>query len=79
MDLLKEFRRRFNGLAEGLQSDMQATVATHLEIIRSTFDMIRSENVASESEQNPEFRRHVDIEITAAKDAIQRIQEVVGS
>lgn len=78
VNLVSKFRMWFNRLADGLQSDLLAIVATHIEVIRMTLDMIRSENVATESEQNPELRRRAGAEIAAARDAIQRIQGVVG-
>ncbi len=76
VNLMKAFRNRFKNLADSLQRDIQATVEAHLEVIRFTLDITRSENVASESEKNPEFRGAVDAEIAVAREAIQRIQEV---
>jgi len=53
-------------------------VASHLSVIEGTLDIIRSENVALESERDPEFRRRVETELRSARDEIRRIEEVVG-
>jgi len=75
VDLVREFRMRFNGLADELQSGVQAAVRTHLGDIRLTLDMIRSDNVATESEQNPEFRLAVDAQVTAARAEVQELKK----
>jgi hypothetical protein len=75
---MKEFRNRFKVLANDLQTDIEAAVETHLDVVQRTLDIIRSENAASESEQDPAFRGRVEAEIGTAKDDIRRIQVAVG-
>jgi hypothetical protein len=75
---MKEFRNRFKVLANDLQTDIEAAVETHLDVVRRTLDIIRSENAALESEQDPAFRGRVEAEIGTAKDDIRRIQVAVG-
>lgn len=77
-NLMKNFRNRFRVLADELQSDIEAAVETPLDGIRRTLDIIRNENAASESEQDPEFRGRVQAEIGNAKDGIRRVQAAIG-
>jgi hypothetical protein len=74
---MKQFRKNLNDLADGLQNDIAAAVETHLNVVRGTLDIVRSEHVASESEQDPEFRCRVGAGIEAAKENLQRILTVV--
>lgn len=76
---MKGFRRQLKALADDLQTDLVAAVETHLDVVRGTLDIIRSENVASESERDPAFRGRVQMEVGAAKDNMQRILEVVDA
>ena len=76
-DLMRESNRRFDTLVDNLQSDMQGTIETQLGVVQTTLDLIRSDIVASESEQNPEFRGRVGIQVGIAHDEIRRIQQVV--
>jgi hypothetical protein len=76
---MMKFRNRFNVLTHDLQNSVAAVVETHLDIIRRTLDIIRSDNAASESEQDPEFRGRVEAGIGSAKDDIRRIQAAVGA
>lgn len=73
---MNKLKDEFNTLADDLQSDVQTAVRTHLDVIRGTLDIIRSENVALESEQDPEFRGRVGAEVGRAKDKVRRIQAV---
>ncbi|KAK3381146.1 hypothetical protein B0H63DRAFT_474992 [Podospora didyma] len=76
-DLMNEFRRRFITLARTLQDDMRAAVATHLDVVTGTLDMIRSDNVALESEQDPEFRVRVEEGVRMAKAEMREIQGII--
>lgn len=62
---------------ESLQSDIQTTVATHLAIIKNTLDIVRNENIALESELEPEFRARVGRMVDVAKGELARIQDVI--
>jgi hypothetical protein len=75
---MMEFRKGFSVLANDLQSDIVAAVETHLNVVRGTLDILRSENAALESEHDPEFRGRVEAEIRTAKDNIRRIQAAIG-
>lgn len=76
--LIRDFRNKFKVLANHLQTDIEAMIKTHLDVVRGTLDIIRSENIATESRQNPEFRARVEAQIGIARDNIQHIQTAVG-
>ena len=73
-----QWRNKFNALADEVQVGIQETVELHLGAVSDTLDMIRSENVALESERNPEFRQRVDRATRTALADIRRFQEVFG-
>jgi len=73
------FKNQFMILAKDLQSGVEATTATHLFNIKRTLDIIRNENVALESESNPEFNGVVEGEVRVVRDEIHRLQGVVNS
>ena len=60
-----------------MEDSVRTTIEAHLSVIRGTLDIIRSENVALESERDPEFRRRVEREMSSIRDEIVRIQEVI--
>jgi hypothetical protein len=76
---MKEFKKTFANLADEFQSAIQDIVKTHLGSIRVTLDMIRSDNIALESEKDPEFRARLEAGIIAAKDEAERIRRVLVS
>ncbi|KAL0931975.1 Nuclear GTPase SLIP-GC 3 [Colletotrichum truncatum] len=78
-NLMKEFRKRLYSSTRELRDNLQTTIQRHLEIISSTMDIIRSENVATESEENPELRHLLDSEVTAIRDQMQQIQETIDA
>jgi hypothetical protein len=77
ISLHRSFKTQFSVLAETLQSEIQLAVATHLSVITHTLDIIRNENVALESERDPEFRGRVAREVRAALQEMRRLQGVV--
>jgi hypothetical protein len=76
---MKKFRKVFNVITNDLQNSVTAAVETHLDTVRRTLDIIRSENAVSESEQDPEFRGRVGAKIGSAEDEIRQIQTAVGA
>jgi hypothetical protein len=78
-ELQINFKDGFRTLAERLQSDVQAAVATHLSVITYTLNIVRNENVALESERDPEFRDRVEREVKVIMHGIRRLQGVIGS
>jgi len=71
------WKDNFNQLADGAQSNIQTAVDVHLGVIGETLDIIRNENVALESERNPEFRRCVEEETRNATAEIKRFLAVL--
>ena len=68
------WKNSFNELADKMQSNIQDTVDGHMGVIGETLDMVRSENVALESESNPEFRNRVQEGMQRAHAEIERLQ-----
>ncbi|TID05081.1 Nuclear GTPase SLIP-GC [Colletotrichum higginsianum] len=76
-NLMRDFRRRLNGLADSLQADLLTTIRAHLAMIDETLDLIRRENVATESEGNPELRSRLGEEVSLATEKTRLIQQVI--
>jgi hypothetical protein len=78
-DLMRKFKRKFGELATQLEADLLSLVDEHLDAIDNTLDMVRSENVALESERNPVFRARVGDEISDLKEEMDRVLATVGN
>ncbi|KAI0431968.1 hypothetical protein F5Y09DRAFT_303069 [Xylaria sp. FL1042] len=77
-DLLRSFKRGFNECMDNTQERMQQVVGSHLDAIRGTFDIIRSDNVSLECEKDPEFRRRVEERLMATKEEMTRICDSIA-
>ncbi|KAF4626102.1 hypothetical protein G7Y89_g12058 [Cudoniella acicularis] len=77
--LQRDFKNSFRTQAESLQTDIQTAIATHLAVIKNTLDIVRNENIALESEREPEFRGRVEREARIVKDEISRIQNAIST
>jgi hypothetical protein len=77
--LQTSFKDSFKAIVESLRGDIQAAISTHLSVITNTMNIIRNENVALESERDPEFRSRVERGVRSAMDEIRRIQDVIGA
>lgn len=64
-------------MADSLQADLLATIRAHLAMIGETLDLIRRENVATESEGNPELRSRLGEEVSLATEKMRLIQQVI--
>ncbi|KAL1845937.1 hypothetical protein Daus18300_014397 [Diaporthe australafricana] len=67
-DLMKEFKRRFELHANELQQEIVEVVSGHLDAVTGTLDLVREENVAEESERDPDFRRRVAEELARVRE-----------
>ncbi|KAI8242740.1 hypothetical protein K4K53_003544 [Colletotrichum sp. SAR 10_77] len=76
---MREFRRRWKTLADEFQKDLQDSIKDELGLMSTSFDMMRDENVAMESEENPELRQCLEIEIGRAKEQLERIRDILTS
>ncbi|KAL3290649.1 tat pathway signal sequence [Colletotrichum asianum] len=79
VNYMREFRRRWKTLADEFQKDLQDSIKDELGLMSTSFDMIRDENVAMESEENPELRQCLEIEIGRAKEQLERIRDILTS
>ncbi|KAI8270078.1 hypothetical protein K4K58_012264 [Colletotrichum sp. SAR11_239] len=76
---MREFRRRWKTLADEFQKEIQDSIKDELGLMSTSFDIIRDENVAMESEENPELRQCLEIEIGRAKEQLERIKDIMTS
>ncbi|KAK1749872.1 nuclear GTPase SLIP-GC [Echria macrotheca] len=74
--LIRRFRQEFRNLADQLQTDIRQRVRERLDFVSGIMDIIRSENVAEESEQDPEFRERVAVEVRRVKLAMEEVRLV---
>jgi hypothetical protein len=77
--LMRRLKSRFRELANALQTAVQASITESLDVVRGTLDMIRSENIALESEKDPGFRDRVDAELKTVVAEMARIRGVVNN
>ncbi|KAI1348075.1 hypothetical protein F5Y01DRAFT_228690 [Xylaria sp. FL0043] len=77
-DLLRSFKRDFNGYVANAQERMQEVVRSHFDAMRDTFDIIRSDNAALECENDPAFRSRVEERLRATKDEMRQICDAIA-
>ncbi len=58
-NLMRDFKVQFVAETDMLQTQVQTVIASHLDIVKETLNLIRDENVALESERDVEFRERV--------------------
>ena len=75
---MQRVRNEFQNLSSQLQTDIQDRLNERLDVIGGILDIIRSDNVAEESERDPEFRARVDREVQSVKRAMEEVLAVVG-
>ncbi|KAJ4218572.1 hypothetical protein NW759_008465 [Fusarium solani] len=78
-NLMRDFRDSFRVKAEESQSAIRDAAMRYLDVVQETFDLVRSENVARESEQDPDFRLRVEDVVRTGKDTIQRALRVIDA
>ncbi|KZL72727.1 tat pathway signal sequence [Colletotrichum tofieldiae] len=76
---MRDCKARLEVLAEALQAGLREVIQTHLEVFGVTLDLIRDENVATESEENPELRVCLQREVDAARQQLERMKEIMTS
>ena len=75
---MQRVRNEFQNLSSQLQTDIQDRLNERLDVIGGILDIIRSDNVAEESERDPEFRARVDREIQHVKTTMNEVLTVIG-
>ncbi|KAK1975437.1 hypothetical protein LZ30DRAFT_605612 [Colletotrichum cereale] len=76
---MRAFKARLRASADGLQEGLLGILQRHLDAFETTLNLIRDENVATESEENPELRRCLEAETATAREELGRIEEVMAS
>lgn len=61
--MIEQFRNGLQQHADNLQQELSGVVSEHLDALRGTLDLVRQENVAEESERDPNFRGRVADEV----------------
>ena len=75
---MQRVRNEFQNLSTQLQTDIQDRLNERLDLIGGILDIIRSDNVAEESERDPIFRTRVEGEVQSVKRAMEEVLAVVG-
>ncbi|KAK2054164.1 hypothetical protein LY76DRAFT_523077, partial [Colletotrichum caudatum] len=76
---MRDFRDRLKTSADGLQEQLLEILQRHLDAFETTLNLIRDENVATESEENPELRRCLEVETATARGELERIEEAMAA
>ncbi|KAK1989740.1 hypothetical protein LX36DRAFT_594126 [Colletotrichum falcatum] len=76
---MRDFRNRLKTSADDLQEQLLEILQRHLGAFETTLNLIRDENVATESEENPELRRCLEGEVASAREELGRIEEVMAT
>lgn len=74
---MTEFKRRMRLLADHVQTELQAIVRSGLNATIAVLNLIRNDNVATESEENPTLRRSLEREIATIKERMGQIMDVM--
>lgn len=74
---MRSFRDSFRSKAHECQQKIHDATTAYLDVVRETFDLVRSENVARESERDPRFRELVDDMARTGRETIQRIHRAI--
>ncbi|GAW21284.1 hypothetical protein ANO14919_108030 [Xylariales sp. No.14919] len=77
LDLLKSFKTDFNEHVNNTQDSIREAVRSSFSAIQGTFDIIRNDNVALESERDPEFRGRVEKVLAATKENMKGVYDVI--
>ncbi|KAF5668081.1 hypothetical protein FHETE_5347 [Fusarium heterosporum] len=75
--LMRDVKASFVAKSEATQTKVQEATADFLRVVEDSFDLVRSENVARESEQDPEFRLRVDEVVRTGRQTMQRVHGVI--
>ncbi|KAI1045821.1 hypothetical protein LB505_014328 [Fusarium chuoi] len=75
--LMRSLKDSFKATSEATQTKIQEATVEYLRVIEQRFDLVRSENVARESEQDPDFRLRVEQVAQAGRETMQRVHQVI--
>ena len=74
---MRSLKDSFRANSEATQAKIQEATMEYLRVIEERFDLVRSENVARESEQDPDFRLRVDQVARTGRETMQRVHQVI--
>jgi hypothetical protein len=74
--LMRAFRDEFIKHALSLEQEVHSAIANYLNALGTTYDIVRSENAALESEADRPFTDRVLASVTAAKIDLESLQSV---
>lgn len=72
VDLLRRTKNCFRDLVQKCEADVRVLLTDHFEELQATLDIVRSENAATDGEQDPEFRDRVQLTAHAAREVLGR-------
>ncbi|SCO45533.1 uncharacterized protein FFNC_10346 [Fusarium fujikuroi] len=75
--LMGSLKDSFKATSEVTQVKIQEATVEYLRVIEQRFDLVRSENVARESEQDPDFRLRVEQIARAGRETMQSVHQVI--
>ncbi|KAG9498470.1 hypothetical protein J7337_009275 [Fusarium musae] len=75
--LMRSLKDSFKANSEATQEKIQEAIVEYLRVVEQRFDLVRSENVARESEQDPDFRLRVEQVARAGRETMQRVHQVI--
>lgn len=76
---MRNVRNVFRAKADTSQELIHEAIMAYLNVVRDTFELVRNENVARESERDPGFRRCIEASIKAGMQTMQTICKVINS
>ncbi|KAF9772317.1 hypothetical protein IL306_009981 [Fusarium sp. DS 682] len=76
-NLMRNLKESFRANSEAIHTKIQEATMEYLRVVEERFDLVRSENVARESEQDPDFRLRVDEVARNGRETMQRVHQVI--
>lgn len=74
--VMRAFREKFIKHALSMEQGVDDAIANYLNALGTTFDIVRSENAASESEADRPFTDRVSASVSAAKTDLESLRGV---
>lgn len=72
-EMRMQFRNSFVALSQDLKEKADKAIASQLDVIQGDLDILRHENVATESESNPKYRQRVEKEVNRVRTEMANI------
>ncbi|KAF4448281.1 hypothetical protein F53441_8315 [Fusarium austroafricanum] len=75
--LIRSLKDSFRAHSEATQTKIQEATLDYLRVVEDRFDLVRSENVARESEQDPDFRLRVDEVARTGRETMRMVHQII--